>query len=467
MRKILPLLLLSAVLVVAFSCKKEDPDPEPGSTENDIIIDWIWDVMTDVYYWAEEVDRSLYPTNEDNPMVFFDSLLNDNDRFSWIVDDYQELLNSFDNITLSNGISPYFVRLSNTNDVVAAVEYVAKGSPADSAGIRRGEIITNINGTELNIYNYANLFYGDEVTLGFADNRNDTLVPNGKELTLTARVIEENPINHYEIIEYEGEKVGYIAYTGFSGGKNDKWLDSLDLVFAEFKSAGISELILDIRYNPGGYEYVANHIASSICPNNVSANKNVFIRNQWNTAYQQYFIQEEGEDSEYLVTLFEEDPTYNLDLPDAYFLTGWHSASASELIIIGLQPYMNVTQVGENTYGKFYGSFTIPDTEDPPRHNWAMQPLVFRYTSSTGFSGTVDGLTPDIYVDEDVLAMKPFGDITDPTIAAALEEMTGISPITKKSATRPVEMTLLPDPVRAAKMRATFRMGDLVPKHLN
>lgn len=466
MKKFLPLLLFVSLLLTGFSCKKDDPEPEP--TENEIIIGWIWDVMTDVYYWAEEVNRSLYPTDETNPEVFFESLLNEDDRFSWIVDDYQELLNSFDNISLSNGISPYFVKLGNSNDVVAAVEYVAAESPADSAGIKRGDLITDINGTALDVYNFANLFYSEEVTLGFADYRNDTIIPNGSVINLTAKVIEDNPIQHHKIIEYEGEKIGYIAYTGFSGGKNDKWLDSLDVVFADFKANGITELILDIRYNPGGYEYVANHIASSIGPFSISANKNIFVRNEWNTAYQQYFLREEGDESEYLVTFFEEDPAYNLDLQDAYFLTGWHSASASEMIIIGLQPYMNVTQVGENTYGKFYGSFTIPDTEEPPRHNWAMQPLVFKYTSATGYTGTVDGLTPDIYVDENILDLKPFGDITDPTIAAALESMTGVSPIAKKSVSRPLEMTLLPDPVRTAKMRAAMRKNDLViPLHLN
>lgn len=467
--KFLPHLLLSTLIVIAFSCKKDDPDPdpEPEPTENEIIIEWVWDVMTDVYYWAEEVDRSLYPTEETDPEVFFESLLNEKDRFSWIVDDYQELVNSFNNITLSNGISPYFIRLIDTEDVVVAVEYVAHGSPADSAGILRGEIITDINGKALDIYNYANLFYGEEVTLSFADYNSGTITPNGKEVSLTARVIEENPVNHHEIIEYEGAEVGYIAYTGFSGGEGEKWVDSLDLIFADFKSKGITELIMDIRYNPGGYAYVANHIATMMAPADIIAGDNIFVRYEWNDAYQQYFVQEKGEESEFLVMLFEEAPAYNLNLSDAYFLTGWHSASASELIIIGLQPYMNITQIGENTYGKFYGSFTIPDTEDPPRHTWAMQPLVFKYTSSNGYTGTVDGLVPDIYVEENPLAMKPFGDITDPTIAAALEQITGVSPIAKKSFARPFDMTLLPDPVRNAKMRTTLRSGNLDLQHLN
>lgn len=469
MKKILSYVLVSTLLVVSFSCKKDDPDPEPepGPTENEIIIDWIWDVMTDVYYWAADVDRSLYPTEETNSEAFFESLLNEKDRFSWIADDYQELVNSFNNISLSNGISPYFVGFENSDDVAVAVEYVAHGSPADSAGVRRGEVITEINGTALDVYNYVNLFYSEEVTLGFSDFYNDTLTPNGKEVTLTAKVIEENPINHHEIIEYEGVDVGYIAYTGFSGGELEKWVDSLDLIFADFKSKGITELIMDIRYNPGGFAYVANHIASNMVPTDIIAGNNIFVRYEWNEAYQQYFVSEEGETSEYLVMLFEETPGYNLNLSDAYFLTGWHSASASELIIIGLQPYMNITQIGENTYGKFYGSFTIPDTEEPPRHAWAIQPLVFKYTSSNGISGTVNGLVPDIYIEENPLDMKPFGDITDPTIAAALEEITGVSPIAKKSVSRPFEMTLLPDPVRMAKMRTTLRSGDLEPRNLN
>jgi C-terminal processing protease CtpA/Prc len=466
MKKILPFILIVAFAVVAFSCKKDDPEPEP--TENEILIDWVWDVMTDVYYWAEEVDRNLYPTEETDPKAFFESLLNEEDRFSWIADDYQELVNSFNNITLSNGISPYFfIWPPKSNEVVVAVEYVAHGSPADSAGIARGEIITDINGTALNIDNFASLFYSEVVTLTFADYIDGNLTPNGKEITLTAKVIEDNPVNHHEIIEYEGAKVGYIAYTGFSSGEEEKWVDSLDLVIAGFASEGITDLILDIRYNPGGYAYVANHIASMMVPENVIAGDNVFVRYEWNDAYQEYFVKEEGEESDYLVMLFEETPAYNLDLQEACILTGWHSASASEMIIIGLQPYMNITQVGENTYGKFYGSITIQDTEEPPRHNWALQPLVFKYTSSNGFSGTVDGLVPDIYINENPLLLRPFGDITDPTIAAALEKITGVSPLTKKSVPTPFDITRLPDPVKIAKMRTTLQPGDLELRNLN
>ena len=62
--------------------------------------------------------------------------------------------------------------------------------------------------------------------------------------------------------------------------------------------------------------------------------------------------------------------------------------------------------MGENTYGKFYGSFTIPDTEDPVRHNWAMQPIVFKYTSSIGYSGFTNGIVPDIAIEDEILGAK-------------------------------------------------------------
>jgi carboxyl-terminal processing protease len=450
MRKVIFVGYIAALILAPFSCK----DPEP--TENEIIIDWIWDEMTDVYLWADEVDQTLYPTDETDPEAFFYSILNENDRFSWIVDDYEALINSFNNISLSIGISPYFVGFEDSDKVIVVVEYVSKGSPAELAGIRRGEIITDINGTTITINNYIDLFYSENVLLEFADYIDGSFVLNGKEVALTALVIEENPVLHHEIIDYEGVEIGYIVYTGFSAGENDKWVDSLDNIFKDYKAKGISELILDIRYNLGGRVSVATHIASVVSPANVPGNKNIFVKYQWNKAYQEFFKQEGGAESENLVVFFEDDPSVNLDLTDVYFMTGPHSASASELIIIGLEPHMKTIQIGENTKGKFYGSFTVPDLEEPPRHSWALQPLVFKFANSIGYTDFNDGLLPDIYIDDNVLDMKPFGDITDPILARALEEITGTSPAVKKSALLPVNYSVLPDPVRELKNRAVM-----------
>ena len=195
-----------------------------------------------------------------------------------------------------------------------------------------------------------------------------------------------------------------------------------------------------------------------VSPANVPGNKNVFVKYQWNEAYQDYFLEKDGDDSENLLVFFEDDPSVNLDLSDVYFLTSRHSASASELIIIGLEPYMNTTQIGENTYGKFYGSITVPDLEETPRHSWALQPLVFKFANSIDYTDFNDGLVPDITIKDNVLEMKQFGDITDPILAKALEEITGVSPIATKSVSLPVNYTVLPDPVRELKNRAVVSL---------
>jgi C-terminal processing protease CtpA/Prc len=211
---------------------------------------------------------------------------------------------------------------------------------------------------------------------------------------------------------------------------------------------------MDIRYNPGGRVSVARHIASVVSPSDVPTDDNIFVRYQWNEDYQNYFTEKYGENSENLVLFFDSEPALNLDLTDIYFLTSRHSASASELIIIGLEQYMNVIQIGENTYGKFYGSITVPDTEEPVRHNWAIQPLVFKFANAVGFTDFNAGLIPDVEIDDDFRNMKPFGDITDPILAEALEQITGVSPIAKKTTVMPVNYTVMPDPVREIRNRA-------------
>jgi hypothetical protein len=75
----------------------------------------------------------------------------------------------------------------------------------------------------------------------------------------------------------------------------------------------------------------------------------------------------------------------------------------------------------------------VGDWEEPKRHNWAMRPIVIKYSNAEGYTDFVEGIEPDFLVQDNLLYAKPFGNLEDPLIAKALEEITGVSPLARKS----------------------------------
>ena len=131
-----------------------------------------------------------------------------------------------------------------------------------------------------------------------------------------------------------------------------------------------------------------------------------------------------------------------MDFSRVYFLTTSFSASASELLIVGLRPYMDVVVVGESTYGKYTGMWVIYDFDEPPAHNWAILPIVLKYANSLGYTDFKNGLEPDIAVEDNLFQAKPFGDTEDPILSAALEDITGLSLKSARSMEKPGYMRL-------------------------
>jgi len=442
-RRYLFLLVLFAGLFFNQSCNKV-------SEETKIITNWIWDAMNEVYLWADEIP-SYNPNKESDPEAFFNKLLYVDDVWSWITDDYEALINSFNGIELSTGIYPQFGRLQNSDDVIMIVAYVNEGSPADLAGIERGDIVYAIDGVNMNIDNYLDLYYRETAVYSFADYISGSIIPNGTDITLTVQVIDENPVLYDEIISFEGKKIGYLVYAQFTAGEADVWMNELNSVLLDFKAENVDDVVIDLRYNPGGSVDVAQAIASALAPQTVIDNREILMTLNWNDLMGDYLRQEFGSESEYLMVRFE-DSNYNLGLSKVYFMTSNRSASACELLISGLEPWTDVIQIGEYTYGKYTGSITIDDFEDPPRHNWAMQPIVFKYANSQGYTDFKNGLTPDYEIDDNLLEALPFGDLSDPLLAKAIELITGVSPA-KKAAVYLPGMDKLPDPVKDRKIR--------------
>lgn len=444
-KKILNLWMLMTVLFLGWSCNDDDDITEIGGPdqENIEIQDFIWGGLNIFYLWQPNVadladDRFSteeeyidFLSSEPVPEDFFESLLFQRgivDIDSRIVDDYVALENSFVGISKSNGVDFGLARISSgSNDILGYVQYILPNSDASTKDIKRGDIFIEVNGTQLTIDNYRDLLFSDNdtYTLGLADIQGGALVSTGQTVELTKSEYNENPVYIQKVFEEGGKKIGYFMYNRFSGSYDDQ----MNAVFADFKSEGISDLILDLRYNPGGFGYVAQYLGSMITGQFAGE---IFSRDQWNPKIQ---AEIDAIDEELAIERFPSKfrngtDINSLNLNSVHIIVTGSSASASELIIAALSPYINVTTVGSKTYGKYTGSITLYDSEDftkdgvNPNHFYAMQPLVLEYTNSLGENGK-DGYDPDIERREDISNMGILGERNEPLLNIAINDIIG------------------------------------------
>jgi carboxyl-terminal processing protease len=427
------------VLIAVFSsCEPNDDNHVPQDLA---VKNFVWKGMNLYYLWQPQVpdladerfedqnQLNAYLRNQPEPIALFNNLRIDPtiDRFSVIYSDYTILEGILSGTTKNNGVD-FGLRFKpgSTTQIYGWVRYILPNSDAAGKDIARGDLFYAVNGQPLTTGNYRSLLSTESYTLNLADYDNGNLTPNGRSVFLTKTVISENPVYQAKILQEGGKTIAYLMYNGFY----QQYEDQLNAAFAYFKSMGAQELVLDLRYNSGGSIATATRLASMITG---QFSGQLFAREQWNPKVQQY-LQDSGNgalQNNFTNTLGNGATINSLQLNKVYVLTTRASASASELVINCLKPYVNVVQIGETTTGKNVGSVTLYDSVNfrkegaNPSHKYAMQPIVLRLVNKNG-TGEYDlGISPDHFLAENPENLGELGRIDEPLLATALSLITG------------------------------------------
>ena len=439
--KLLLFLFFSGTLLT--SCSKDNNDQIDDSVtvdpENLDIEKFVYRGLNEYYLYKSDVpelanDHFAHRTERDEFLagfetpedLFYDGLLAPQDRFSYITDDYIALENSFSGIATTTGVDYRLYRFSNSNDLFGVVRYIIPGSGAEGKNIKRGDLFTRVNGENLTVENYSTLLASDEVTYHLASIEDNTISETSETVTLTNEELTEDPVLITKTLEVEGMKIGYLMYNSFVADFDGR----LNAAFSELNAAGITKLILDLRYNGGGRVSSATRLASMITG---QFKGEIFAKEKWNEQYQN-LIETAFPDrlyNRFTDTIDGGESINSLNLNELYVITSSSSASASELIINGLDPYIEVQKVGDTTTGKSQASVTLYDSPDfdredaNPDHTYAIQPLVLESVNSEDISVPVNGIIPNVAIEERISNMGVLGEPSDPLLAATLDLIIG------------------------------------------
>jgi C-terminal processing protease CtpA/Prc len=415
-----PLLLLAAVLTLSHlsSCGEDRWEGYAEQTQTDR---WIDDTMRVWYYWKDEMPPTEKLNYFQKPADFFRSLLSKEDKYSTI-DSLKAVTRSIAGTDNSYGFEFSIDQRLNDTAYYARVLYVAHHSPADEGGLQRGDLIARINGRYITTRNYSQLlFNGPAATLDVgrynADTETVDITPEAVRMD-ASRTIEDNPVYYHNVYTRGDRRIGYLVYNHFNYGPTDNatnrpYDEALLQVSNELAAQHVNELILDLRYNNGGYISCAELLCTLLAPASALGQPLGYA----------IFNSLQSERSYYTLNPALIAGGTNLDLKRLFVLTSSETASASEMVINCLKPYMEVIVVGQQTVGKNVGSTAFRN----PELRIVLNPIVCRFYNVDDQSDYGAGFIPDVPLREtsDPARFLPFGNENEMLLGSTLALIAG------------------------------------------
>ena len=344
----------------------------------------------------------------------------DVDQFSFVAPT-QTRTNQQAGISSGYGIS--FARLDDPNNATTTVDIrvlrVEPDSPGDLAGVERGDRVKSIDGVDVNDSTDAGqrtLFAGlnpssasKTTTFGLQASGSDDVE---EVVVVSSSNIVTNPVEIAKTIRVGVSKVGYLALNSFSAVKAQTQLIN---AMKQFKTDGVKALVLDLRYNGGGIVLLANQlsymIGSADLKNKVFERSICNDKNPFDACKQpNQFIDATIGDSVNNVTPDQDIP--QLGLKRVFVLTTGSTCSASESVINGLSPYLEVIRIGGTTCGKPFG-FIVKDN-----CGTSYAALQIKSANANGFAEYEDGFAPKCTVADDLSRER--GDPAELMLASAV-----------------------------------------------
>jgi carboxyl-terminal processing protease len=400
-------ILLISFIVLSFyttSCwDNQHSDTESITSLNKNILD----LMQDKYLWYNQVPTNVNPDDYDDPNEFLDALLyKPIDKWSFLITEEEYIQYFVEAKFYGHGFSFGADQLGKLR-----VAYLFDSTDLYSAGVRRGWIIKKINGTAVNInVDVSELLGSSEpgVTNVFLFEK-----PDGTEVEIssTKGEVAMNEVLYCDTLHVSDKIVGYLVFNGFIGYAKEE----LTKAFTFLKNAEANELIVDLRYNGGGDVDISTYLASLIGGSTTSGKLYTKMANN-----------DKNTDSDKLINFTNEASALNLNR--VFFITTSGSASASEAVINGLEPFMPVYLIGTQTHGKPVGM----EGYQFRNSNYIIFPITFKLTNASGYGDYYDGLPVDKESPDDVT--HDFGDRNEECLKQTLYYIQNGSFISTKSA---------------------------------